>query len=146
VGEISKIVAVTLDIPDWPAEDLRRFVYHERVYFALAPTAGLVKVGTTFRLAERMQELRLMSPVPLELIGHVPGGAEREQAYHQLFAAERSHGEWFRYTEAVAAKLESDNLVAIWNSISQRARRRFVDMLSDAAGVDLVAASRLEDL
>jgi hypothetical protein len=138
MGELSWVAEVTLDITDGPPEDLRGWRYTPRVYFALAPIAGLVKIGTTERLADRMQELRLMSPVPLELIGHVPGGFEREQEYHRTFADARAHGEWFHYTDAVATRIGTDNLIATWNRISPASRRGFLEKLREAAGATFV--------
>jgi hypothetical protein len=122
--------ALSLDVP---AEDLRRQHGRDRVYFLLAPSVGLVKIGTTWRLADRVADLRLMSPVPLELVGHIAGDVETEAAYHLLFTAERSHGEWFRYTGRVADRLGRDCLIGAWNEAPVGARKKFLALVKGGA-------------
>lgn len=123
-------VAITvIDGRPVPSDGGRARMGWERVYFVLAPSAGLVKVGTTFRLPHRLAEIETMSPVPVELIGHVAGGVRREAEYHALFAEQRSHGEWFRYTDYVAHRIGLDCLLEAWSEASPTARRRFAELI-----------------
>lgn len=105
-----------------------------RVYFVLAPSAGLVKIGTTWRLPYRLAEIQLHSPVALTLVGHVAGGVEREGEYHAEFAAYRSHGEWFRYTQDVADRITLDCMADAWNALSVVDRKRFLDLMRTSRG------------
>lgn len=72
------------------------------VYFIEAAN-GLVKVGQSQSVTSRLEGLRTMSPIPLRLLGTVPGGLELEQRLHRELAASRAHGEWFHPTPALDA-------------------------------------------
>lgn len=67
------------------------------IYFFQAEGVGHIKIGFTdgtdasFRLAD----LQTGSPVPLRLLGTMPGTADDEKNLHRRFAAHRVHGEWF---------------------------------------------------
>lgn len=68
------------------------------VYFVgAAPVSPLVKIGYTRDLPARFDSLCSGSPVPLTLLAVVPAVRcrEAEEALHEMFAAERAHGEWF---------------------------------------------------
>lgn len=63
------------------------------VYFIQG--AGLTKIGTSLNVSSRLAELRVGSPVPLDVAWVTPGGPALEAALHARFAAHRRHGEWF---------------------------------------------------
>jgi hypothetical protein len=73
-------------------------IVRDVVYFLEAPLAQLIKIGWTRFLAGRIGALATGSPIPLNLLGCVPGGLTAEQKLHGKFAAIREHGEWFRAT------------------------------------------------
>lgn len=114
--------------PVTPEDPARRYG-QDRVYFMLASSVGMLKIGTSYRLHQRIAELQLMSPVPLEIIGHVKGGAEREREYHEMFAVERSHGEWFRFSADVEFKVTLDCIVDAWNDLPKAGRAQFFKMI-----------------
>ena len=64
------------------------------VYFIRAET-GQIKIGISYDPVGRLHDLRGASPVPLKLLGAIPGGIEQEIALHKRFAKQRLHGEWF---------------------------------------------------
>lgn len=68
---------------------------------------GLTKIGIAISPRRRLVSLRADSPLPLELIHMAAvGDAERIEAeLHTEFAAQRSHGEWFRLTEEDVASI-----------------------------------------
>ena len=70
---------------------------HVVVYFLKARSLGLIKVGVTKNLEQRLRHLAAMSPDALILMGlfdcHNYGRAERE--LHSQFSHLRAHGEWF---------------------------------------------------
>lgn len=74
-----------------------------RVYFIEAVGLGLVKIGYTADLTERLRKLAPGCPAPLRLLGTVPGGLEIERHYHERLAACRTRGEWFRLSPALEA-------------------------------------------
>jgi hypothetical protein len=69
------------------------------VYFIEAESVGLVKIGWTGQPpVVRFGLIRGMSPVPLTMLGVVPGGREAEADLHREFRLDRERGEWFRVT------------------------------------------------
>lgn len=57
---------------------------------------GPIKIGTSHSPLERIKTFATWSPIPLELIGAVPGSHAEETFLHQRFADLHSHLEWFR--------------------------------------------------
>jgi len=77
-----------------------------RVYF-LRSQNDLVKIGfTRSPVSVRINAIGQLSPVPLFLIGSIPGTMKDETQFHHLFAAFRSHGEWFEIRGELAAYLK----------------------------------------
>ncbi len=71
------------------------------VYFiaAVAMPEGPIKIGSSARPLTRLAHFQSDSPVKLELLATCSGGMKRERIYHQRFAADRLHGEWFGRSE-----------------------------------------------
>jgi hypothetical protein len=68
------------------------------VYFVgAAPASRLVKIGRTVNVARRFEHLQAGSPVPLTLLAVVRtfDCPRAEERFHEVFAAERAHAEWF---------------------------------------------------
>jgi hypothetical protein len=67
------------------------------IYFAEAIGVGNIKIGHTDKddALERLAELQTGSPVPLRLLGTMPGDMLVEKDLHRRFASSRVHGEWF---------------------------------------------------
>jgi hypothetical protein len=57
--------------------------------------AGLIKIGITTNMVSRIRSIRNSSPVPLDLIGEMPGCTLYEGFAHHRFRHLRRHGEWF---------------------------------------------------
>jgi hypothetical protein len=62
------------------------------IYFLQAAN-GLIKIGHTTNLVQRIKTLSAMNAGRLVLIGCHQGGPNRERLIHSFFR--RSHGEWF---------------------------------------------------
>lgn len=92
------------------------------VYFLHAPSVGLVKIGRSIDVERRLSEVRLISPVPLQLLWYTNGGAAAEARYHQRWAHLREHGEWFRCEHELMVEIEANAIVAAWNRARQAAR------------------------
>lgn len=70
-------------------------------YIIYAPSAGLVKVGSTGDPVKRIRTLRTASPVPLEVVSVARGsgafgGGFWERQIHAEYHHLRHHGEWFQ--------------------------------------------------
>lgn len=87
--------------PGWRKRTRRSYVY-----FIKAENVGLVKIGYSDRPEERLKSIQGMSPVPLRLLGWMPGSQQDERDLHARFAHLHSHGEWFRVDDDLAALIE----------------------------------------
>ncbi len=68
------------------------------IYFIEAVGVGHIKIGFTDSLdaSDRLTTLQTGSPVPLRLLGTIPGTLDDEKDLHRRFASARGVGEWFR--------------------------------------------------
>ncbi len=66
------------------------------VYFAKPVDAdGPIKIGISNEPVKRLKQLMVWSPVKLEIVAAFPGDYADEAAVQGMFAADRTHGEWF---------------------------------------------------
>lgn len=69
------------------------------VYFIVAVTTGLVKIGYSKNPDTRLKALSQQAPVQYDLVATIPGTMKDEKEFHRKFSAKREHGEWFNYDE-----------------------------------------------
>jgi len=100
-----------------------------QVYFLRAPSVGLLKIGRSIDIERRLSEIRLISPVKLELLGYVSGDWSVETAYHRRWHGLRQHGEWFTETAELRAALECDIVLNAWNRASAEAREMALEQM-----------------
>jgi hypothetical protein len=74
------------------------------VYVIEAVGLGMVKIGTSRNLENRLADLRYLCPMDIALVKAVPGGKELEAHLHKRFHEHRSHGEWFVYGDVGAVR------------------------------------------
>ena len=65
------------------------------VYFVEAPDLGLIKIGSSGNVEQRIAALIRNGPAELTRIGVISGGPKLELELHQRFARHRVRGEWF---------------------------------------------------
>lgn len=75
------------------------------VYFAYC--VGRIKIGYTTDLGNRMAGILTHSPLPATLLLSIRGSKLDELAYHEMFAAEHIHREWFRLSYELRDFLDS---------------------------------------
>lgn len=63
------------------------------VYFAYC--AGRIKIGYSADALARMGSFTTHAPYPVTLLLTIGGSPEDEKDYHEMFAEERRHNEWF---------------------------------------------------
>lgn len=68
---------------------------------------NLIKIGFSDNLRQRVQSIISSVPVPVEFVGHMPGGIDLEAHLHERFAAHRFSGEWFVETDEMRAVFEA---------------------------------------
>jgi hypothetical protein len=67
------------------------------IYFMQARMLGLIKIGCSgASLKTRQEMLQTGCPVPLDLLGVMPGDKDIESSLHRRFAFANEQGEWFR--------------------------------------------------
>jgi len=69
------------------------------VYVIQAIESGLVKIGITNDVQNRLGSLRGSSPESLQIVHSFPGTAKDEHGLQAEFAHKHSHREWFSLTE-----------------------------------------------
>jgi hypothetical protein len=99
------------------------------IYFLSAPSVNLAKIGFSVEPEGRIKSLRLLSPVPLEIIGMIPGDFEQERALHARFLHLRSHGEWFHATAELRDFVSVETLSFLWAEASAEARQEFLERI-----------------
>lgn len=69
----------------------------ERVYCAQNPVSGLIKIGYSRKVEDRLESLRVQEglPFPLTVIRVALGNRATEKAILSKFELQRHHGEWF---------------------------------------------------
>jgi len=73
-------------------------------YFIQRGTDGPIKIGRTKALAKRLEVLQGASAEKLVVRGWIHGDLESQM--HELFAAHRMHGEWFRPDAEIMAFIQ----------------------------------------
>lgn len=81
--------------------DVTTFPEWSWIYFVGSREHGIVKIGRTCRLKNRMMGLRNGAPVPVKLFAVVFGRPEIETTLHNRFASSRKHGEWFELSSEI---------------------------------------------
>jgi hypothetical protein len=71
----------------------------EYVYFI--QTRGMVKIGFSSLIVDRMSKLASSSPTPVRVLAIMLGGRAVERKVHETLAADKIKGEWFRRSEDV---------------------------------------------
>lgn len=71
----------------------------EWIYFLVSTETGMCKIGRSRDLKKRMNTLKNTNCANLELKGTIRFTADLELWLHESFAEERSHGEWFEYSD-----------------------------------------------
>lgn len=77
------------------------------VYFAQARATGLVKIGHSTDVANRMRSLGTACPGGLEVILLIRGDRAIERLCHAAFRPLRVDGEWFEYRDALVRFVEA---------------------------------------
>lgn len=83
------------------------------IYFVLAESLGVVKIGyTAGNMKHRLESLQTGCPAKLTVLGFLPGGISEEKALHKRFVASHKEGEWFRLGPDLIAFLGKE--VRLW--------------------------------
>lgn len=78
------------------------------VYFLEAVGLERVKIGWSDNHQTRIKNIQACSPAVLKLLCTEKGGRNREHFLHAMFAADRLHGEWFTFSDAIRNYIASN--------------------------------------
>lgn len=90
--------------PRYGLSDIER---RPSVYFLLTEDETRLKIGKSKTPRKRIYNLRMTSPVWLEIAAIVPGYSHVELWLHQRFSKYRLHGEWFKYEGELRETVEA---------------------------------------
>lgn len=79
---------------------------HISLYAIQAGEDGPVKIGLARKPWERLAALQTANPVRLRGIAAWSGSVDQEKALHELFAADRLEGEWFKPSAELLALVD----------------------------------------
>jgi hypothetical protein len=82
-------------LPDDHYNSTRSSVPEHQVTYVIEADTGQLKVGIALHPQQRLKELQTGSPVPLRLLGTIPGGRAVEKLLHDTFKEHRLQGEWY---------------------------------------------------
>lgn len=91
-GDAHKAIAVQAKRWSWKNEPVRTYVIE-------ATGTGLVKIGQSRDMVERLRKMQYQCPVEMRIIAVCDDNVERR--LHALLDAHRAHGEWFRKNDEV---------------------------------------------
>jgi hypothetical protein len=98
------------------------------IYAVQGEKTGLVKIGIATNIRQRLSTFRTHSPDVLRVVkvlGPITRALEVEQTFHEAFAEQRKHGEWFEPNEALM------NTIAGWIGESRPSTQRVGPLRSD---------------
>lgn len=79
------------------------------IYFIKA--GGMIKIGYTKNLKERMTTIQVSMPIKIELIGVMEGTQSFERELHHLFREHKERGEWFRDEGRIARFIAAETTI-----------------------------------
>lgn len=81
--------------PPCPDADSKERPQPGEVFFLRDAQQFRIKIGYSTNSRKRVNNLRLMSSTPLDLVGRIPAPQWYERRLHKAFGEQRTHGEWF---------------------------------------------------
>lgn len=75
--------------------------FGECLYFIQSGTGGPVKIGYTKQLATRLKAIHKLNGGSVRFLGALVGTREDEKRFHEKYAGDRLHGEWFRLSPEI---------------------------------------------
>jgi hypothetical protein len=101
--------------PEPPRRELDEYKEKTReergmIYFALAETTQMIKIGFSRSPHRRLKIHQESSPDKLSIIGIMLGNYAAEGEIHRKFKHLRSHGEWFRVEEDLTEFIENNKV------------------------------------
>lgn len=89
--------------------------HQDFVYFLRSPATGLIKIGHSADLQQRIRDLSMQQGVELELLFCVDGDRSDEARLHRRFASSRRLGEWF-VADELAGFVDQLRAMAPWEA------------------------------
>jgi len=107
-GGLARAIAEHLDAHGHAMKDKVPVGCLGRVYFVECPARGLIKIGFTADIRNRMRTLRTSATDAIRLIGSIEGTRRDEMALHARFMRRRKFGEWFEDCPEIRAYIQEN--------------------------------------
>lgn len=78
----------------------------KHIYFIQDEATKSIKIGISFNVQTRLEQIQNMCPSKLILLKCIKGGIDKEKELHERFSEHRLHGEWFRENEELENFIE----------------------------------------
>lgn len=75
------------------------------VYFIRSEQGGPIKIGWARDAERRLKDMQAVNPFRLKIMARLPGTIYDEKQFHEEFAANRVHGEWFTASAALLGRI-----------------------------------------
>lgn len=82
-------------------------MYNYYIYFVQAGESGPIKIGLARSPKDRIKQLQAANHEELRLIAVCDGNHRKERQFHEAFAADHIHGEWFKPSAELLALTDS---------------------------------------
>lgn len=99
---------------------------------------NLVKIGFSDNLRKRVNSIISAIPVPVEFVGHMPGGREVEAHLHEVFKPTNFSGEWFVETPEMRSAFD----VLLIQNLPELVRNERVKKRSSERTAEIASALR----
>lgn len=109
------------------------------IYFIRSRALRAVKIGYSSKPRHRLSQLKVASPVALELVAIMPGDRAVERQLHDRFADSRKAGEWFAESRELAKLIKEFR----WAPPARTRKPDRFDRLAAKGNVSSITAARL---
>src|SRR5947207_2529709 len=80
----------------------------EQVYFFKENATNAIKIGRSYDVRMRFEQIQSGMPQELEFLGFMQGSWAKEKEMHSKFEHLRLRGEWFRFDQSIVDFIESN--------------------------------------
>lgn len=114
----------------------------KQIYFLEWPEMGLIKIGCTEYLPQRLSQIRSTGWLASRFLAIMPGSLKRERLLHERFAEYRVWGEWYHGADEIRAFAASRGIKRISLDRYGKAHIKRRNFFRNALGLECVKTYR----
>lgn len=122
----------------------KRFVYFISVQ---GRPQGPIKIGSSFDVMQRFDNLRKAAPDDLQLLGFIEGSHKDEALIHRAFCSQHLHNEWFAHSDGLMSFVHAalmQGFDAVKELLEPLAKEGWGIRVKSEEGLRRIRASRLK--